>query len=334
MAKNVVGLFESINDAQSAMQALQSAGFSSSNANLIRNASSNLTSTFGQLGIPQHDADLYQQGVQSGGALIVLQQLGDSEADQAAAILDRYNLVDLDNMSGRFSQSTSSTSSTSTSGSSGSMRTGTSSASMGSTTGSTRQRSYEGGEMVIPIVEEEIHVGKREVESGGVRVETHIEERPVNEQVTLREEEVHVERRAVNQRIDPSQIDSLVQEGTFEVRERDEQAVVSKEARIVEEVVVNKEAHERTETIQDTVRRTDVDVQEVQGETRTSGFRETGSASSSQMGSVSTGQTTGSSGEGVIESGASSLGNAVERGTGLDLDQDNDVGKRDTRNNY
>ncbi len=129
---------------------------------------------------------------------------------------------------------------------------------------------YQGGDMVIPIIEEEIRVGKRDVEGGGVRVSTRVEEVPVNEQVTLRDEDVHVERRRVDQAIDPAAVDALFQEGTIEVREHDEQAIVSKEAHIVEEVVINKDRQERSETIQDTVQRTAVDVEQIQGETRTS----------------------------------------------------------------
>jgi len=57
--------------------------------------------------------------------------------------------------------------------------------------------------------------------------------------------------------------DEAFREGTLEVTERAEEAVVSKTARVVEEVVVGKQVEEHTETIRDTVRRTDVDVQEV-----------------------------------------------------------------------
>jgi len=197
----------------------------------------------------------------------------------------------------------------------------------------TQNISADQGEIAIPVVEEEIRVGKREVESGGVRVETRVEETPVNEQVTLRDEQVRVERRAVDQPVDASTVTNAFQEGTFEVRERDEQAVVQKEARVVEEVVINKETQQRTETIQDTVRRTDVDVQEIGGQTTTTGFTET----SSTMGTSGTGvggtMGTGTN-EGAIESGLGNLGSGTERATGLDLDQSGGVGDRDRSNNY
>jgi uncharacterized protein (TIGR02271 family) len=126
---------------------------------------------------------------------------------------------------------------------------------------SNRAEGVYNGETAIPVVEEELRVGKREVERGGVRVESRVTETPVEEQVHLREERVHVERRPVDRPAGEAEF----REGTLEVSERAEEAVVAKEARVVEEVVVGKEVAERTETIRDTVRRTDVEVEEVEG---------------------------------------------------------------------
>ena len=128
-----------------------------------------------------------------------------------------------------------------------------------------------GGEVAIPVVEENISVGRREVDSGGVRVTQRVEEQPVREQVTLRDEVVQVERVPVNQPVDPAtarDLDEAFIPVSVEMREHDEVPVVDKQARVVEEVVVEKEVRERTETVEGTVRRTDVDVHEVGGDTR------------------------------------------------------------------
>jgi len=93
-----------------------------------------------------------------------------------------------------------------------------------------------------------------------VRVEQRVTERPVEETVTLREEHVHVERRPVNQPVDARNMETF-KEGVIEVIETSEEAVVSKQARVVEEVVINKDVHEREEVVRDTVRRTDVEVE-------------------------------------------------------------------------
>ncbi len=128
-----------------------------------------------------------------------------------------------------------------------------------------------GDEVAIPVVEENLRVGRREVDSGGVRVTQRVEEQPVREQVTLRDETIEVERVPVDRPVDPAtmrDLDEAFIPVSVEMRERDEVPVVDKQARVVEEVVVDKEVRERTETVEGTVRRTDVDVQEVGGETR------------------------------------------------------------------
>lgn len=116
------------------------------------------------------------------------------------------------------------------------------------------------GEAVLPVIEEDIAVGKRAVETGGVRVHTKVEERPVEEQVNLREEHVNVERRPVDRPV--SDANMAFQEQSFEVTEMAEQPVVRKQARVVEEVVISKDAQQHTETVRDTVRRQDVHVHE------------------------------------------------------------------------
>ena len=115
--------------------------------------------------------------------------------------------------------------------------------------------------MVLPVIEENIQVGKRQVESGRMRIYTEVIETPVEEQVTLREERVNVERRPIDRAISSADMTAF-KEGEMEIRTTSEEAVVSKEARVVEEVVIGKETTERTETIRDSVRRTDVHVDE------------------------------------------------------------------------
>ena len=117
------------------------------------------------------------------------------------------------------------------------------------------------GEAVIPIVEEELEVGKREVQSGGAHIRTGVVETPVEQTVNLREEHVTVSRHAANEPVTDST--TAFKEQNFEVTETDEVPVVAKTARVVEEVVVGKTATERTETVHDTVRRTDVEVEDL-----------------------------------------------------------------------
>lgn len=114
----------------------------------------------------------------------------------------------------------------------------------------------------IPIIEERLKVGKRDVQRGGVRVYQRMVETPVNESVTLREERVSVERRPVDQPAGSADLTGF-REQTLELRETAEEAVVEKSARVVEEVVIGKQVSEREQVISDTVRHTEVDVEQL-----------------------------------------------------------------------
>jgi len=124
-------------------------------------------------------------------------------------------------------------------------------------------RKLEEGKAAVPVVEEQLNVGKKQVDTGGgVRVNTRVEEKPVEAQVNLREENVRVERRSVDRPATEADF-ANAGSGTVEVTEHKEVPVINKEARVVEEVVIDKEARNRTETVRDTVRKTDVDVERV-----------------------------------------------------------------------
>lgn len=116
----------------------------------------------------------------------------------------------------------------------------------------------------IPVVEEQLNVGKRVVDHGRVRIRSYVVEKPVEEQVSLRDETVHVDRRPVNRPVTAAD-EALFVERTIEAVERKEQVVVSKDARVVEEIGVRKDAVERIETVKDKVRRTEVEVEDERG---------------------------------------------------------------------
>jgi uncharacterized protein (TIGR02271 family) len=118
----------------------------------------------------------------------------------------------------------------------------------------------------IPIVEEELRIGKREVVSGRSRVRSFVAEVPVQEQVELLHEETHIERRTVDRRLTDEEVSQggLLQERVIEIAEMREEAVVTKEAFVREEVVVTKSVHRRVEQIDETVRRTEVETERLE----------------------------------------------------------------------
>ena len=125
-----------------------------------------------------------------------------------------------------------------------------------------------GREETVPVVEEELSIGKRKVTSGGVRVTTSVEERPVERTVSLREEEVEAERRPTDYKLSPEEAEAAFEEKTVEMMGTSEEAEVSKTARVVGEVSLSKETKEREQTVRDTVRRTDVEVEELEPSSR------------------------------------------------------------------
>ena len=112
----------------------------------------------------------------------------------------------------------------------------------------------------IKVMEERLRVGKREVSAGAVRIRSYIVERPVEEQVRLHEEHISVERHPVDRAATTADFGAF-QERTIEARATSEEAVVSKDARVVEEIGLKKTGSDRTETIRDTVRKTEVEVE-------------------------------------------------------------------------
>ncbi|MBJ6124411.1 YsnF/AvaK domain-containing protein [Microvirga sp. BT325] len=227
--------------------------------------------------MPRDDARAYAEGVRRGHALIAV-RCDDDETDRVVDILDDDDVLDIDE---RQSAWRSEGWSHQGSGATDLGATATTSAGMlGGSALSGRDDLYAEGrgsdrDEVIPVAEEELHVGKREVSHGRVRIRSHVTERPVQEQVSLREEHVSVERRPVEgtMRTGSANNGDLFRERSIEMEERSEEAMVSKEARVVEEVVVRKDADRRTETVSDTVRKTEV---EVDDERRSSGVPRTG----------------------------------------------------------
>ena len=128
--------------------------------------------------------------------------------------------------------------------------------------GCRRQRSpvrAEAHDEVLRLAEEQLQVGKRMVETGMTRVRRFVTEKEVSADVTLHEEHAEVLRRAVT---DPKYIGDIDwADSTIEIRETAEQALVSKTARVVEEVGLKKIGSDHVETVRDKIRRQQVEIE-------------------------------------------------------------------------
>lgn len=205
---------------------------------------------------PADDRRMYEEGVRQGGYLLTV-NVDDQNAERVEDLLERTNAVDIDEREQQYRSS--------------GILPPTGMAAKDTTMG--RTEGFSGtGDQSIPIVQEELKVGKRAVERGGVRVRSYVVETPVHEQVTLRQEHVDVERRPVNQPTTAGALGAdMLKERTIEMTETSEEAVVAKDSRVVEEVVIRKSAEDRVETIDDTVRRTEVDVERMDSTSRKDG---------------------------------------------------------------
>jgi uncharacterized protein (TIGR02271 family) len=124
-------------------------------------------------------------------------------------------------------------------------------------------RTIDENDLIIPIVDEELEVGKRIVERGGVRVHSHMTERPVEKSVRLRDERVTVERRPLDRALTMAEAEARFRDGSFEMKALSEVPIVGKRAHVVEEVFITKKITERTEKVRDTLRHTDAEVTEL-----------------------------------------------------------------------
>ena len=252
MAQTVIGLFDDASEARKAVERLTQQGVSRQNIDIRENTTGStgsvsrdrdddengITRFFKSLFGDNDDADRYSKAGNTSGCIVTVHADSRDEAERAADILDDCGAIDVDERAGGY----------------------------GETSGSAREVENR-RETTIPRVEENLEVGKRTEERGGVRVRSRIVERPVEEHVRLREEHVHVERQPVNRPVS-SEDASKMQDRDIELTERSEVPVVNKEARVVEEVKVSKDVTERDETIRDTVRNTEIDVDKTDGRNR------------------------------------------------------------------
>jgi len=286
MAKTLVALYDTFADAERVVQELIADGFARSDIHMAldrikshtAHASSvewdsayegaNLIETLADLGVPYDEAHAYAEGVRRGGALVVVES-SDDRAERGMEILRRLHPVDIHERTAQWRQEgwtgydANALTSTPTSRTAPTTRRAQEQARATTRVADTgaRPRCIEGQEEIaIPVVEEDIAIDKREVERGHVRIYSRVTEQPVEESVRLREEKVTVERRPVNRPATDADVAAAGKE-VIELTETAEEPVVSKRARVVEEVVVQKEVTEHTETVRGTERHTDVDVQ-------------------------------------------------------------------------
>jgi uncharacterized protein (TIGR02271 family) len=208
--------------------------------------------------LPDEDRHIYEEGVRRGGLLLTA-DVDEDEVDEAVRALQESHIrtVDIEERANQW-KSEGWVPPVAGAGIAGAGAAALSSGGRDTLVEGTAG-AQAGDSARIPVIEEQLVVGKREVERGGVRVRSYVTEQPVHEQIRLREERVNVERRPVDR---PADADAF-REQSVELRATGEEAVVEKTARVVEEVLVGKDVTQRQENIGDTVRHTEVQVEQL-----------------------------------------------------------------------
>jgi uncharacterized protein (TIGR02271 family) len=286
MQHTLVAVFDNRGDAQKAMDDLLAAGFPGQEMRLTEGDPTATTSTPASASSTTeaaHDeglgasirnffsdifgtddserAQMYSAAVTRGHHVLTVIVADQPEVERAADIVERHCPVDIDERAAEWSGSAASAGAMR-------MRAQQHSQPMSQQSVQGSQAPLQGsqqraeGSTAIPVIQEELKIGKRDVQRGGVRIYQHMVATPVHESVSLREEHVNVERHKVDQPISPAEV-AAFKDQSIEMREMAEEAVVEKTARVVEEVVVGKQVSQREQQIDDTVRHTEVDIEQL-----------------------------------------------------------------------
>ena len=204
-------------------------------------------------------ADYYAEAARRGGYVLTV-TTSEDHAEKVQTLMQRYGAADADKQVARWKQEGWSGYDKSTGG-------------MAASALQTEHQARQAGGESMQVVEEELEVGKRQVNRGGVRLVRRVSQRDVEQNVTLRDETINVDRHNVGRNLTAEEAERAFAEGdrTIEATETDEEAVVGKTARVVEEVSLGKTSQDREQTVRDTVRRSDVEVEKIEGEATTTG---------------------------------------------------------------
>ena len=232
--KTVIGLFDEKNEAMRAYSALAHEGYAQADLDILTSDDSDDRPKLAHMRewIPEPDVTTYLEGVKHGGTIITA-NVADSAATRAAEIMSGYKMVNIKDRASELTKSRS----------------------------DLKLSDPAKNDNVLEVIEEQLEVGKESVERGRMRIYNVLSEREVSQDIGLRDETIRVNRRPANRavKIDPD----LFKPRSFEMIETDEIAKVGKTARVIEEVSLGKEVAQKVQTIKETLRRQDVQVEEV-----------------------------------------------------------------------
>lgn len=247
--EKVVTAYDTVDKAKAALNVLKTSGIDTSNVSLLDRSVLGSTTDYAHAGLWRrlfgenvwdHEAAVYGDTLKKGGALLAVRVPQDQVA-KVMSILDVHKPLDVHETAAKIGAEV------------------PIQAKALVTAPVAAAAAAAGNQEVLRLAEEQLNVGKRMFETGTTRIRRFVTERPVEAEVKLHEEHAEVVRRAIS---DPDYIADIDwTDKEYSVTETAEEAVVSKSARVVEEVAIRKEGTDRVETVRDTVRRQQVEVE-------------------------------------------------------------------------
>ena len=233
----IVVLFDTVAASRHAEKALEAAGFADPDVNTLDAAAVAKSAGAAKAGpwlwrrlfgedVKLYEGAAFEKALAKGGAILTVRIKDDAEAHKAEEILAKHNPVDLE--------------------------------ARGAGIVAEHKALGDVKEHVLRLAEEQLEVGKKTVAAGKTRVRRYVTEREVQEKVNLTEVHAEVLRKAVDQEVGT---DWDWSDSTIEVIETREEAVVSKTAHVAEEIRLKTEETERTETITETVRKQEAEIE-------------------------------------------------------------------------
>ena len=252
MDRIVTAVYPNRQEAEAAKKALQAAKLDANDIHIIDRDSEMEAGRFDQdrgrysylrdSSMPGDELHTYHDALDRGETLVQA-RVDDDVVSEAVRILEGGNTVDLDEREKSYTDE---------------HRLGTRSAYNQDYHADTQY----GEDESIDLVEERLRVGKRERDAGSVKVRSYVVEKPVEADVTLREEKVKLERHPANRVLSKDEAAAAFGAAgkTVEVHARSEEAVIEKDAVVKETIDVQKVATEKTKHVVDTIRETEVEV--------------------------------------------------------------------------
>ncbi len=232
MTTSIIGLFESPEFAENVLSELARIGCKKDAMEILQGTSTDeVSDRLFEAGYEDDRARRYADALQKGGALVVA-ETDDDKADDALDMMRRLGALSPEALIEWIDA---------------------------------REAEQETEEVeTAQVIEEKLEIGKAQT-TGGKRLKVSVSGREAQERITLLEESVETERNRVNRALKPEEFEKAFQERTIEMTETHEKPVISKQAHVVEEVVLTKHSGEREVTVSGTVRRQEVTVEDIGG---------------------------------------------------------------------